>query len=136
MNIPIKKAHTNPISLALFAMEARKSVHFQDLLPIMAQKLGGEGLIRELCNGFRVLMDGEKGLITFESLKRNSVLLGLQDFEEDELRNMIGEGDLDGDGALNQMEFCVLMFRLSPQLMGGAERFLDGGFLQDHGKQQ
>ncbi|GFZ03157.1 calcium-binding EF-hand family protein [Actinidia rufa] len=117
-------------------MEARKSVHFQDLLPIMAQNLGGEGLIRELCNGFRVLMDGEKGLITFESLKRNSVLLGLQDFEEDDLRNMIGEGDLDGDGALNQMEFCVLMFRLSPQLMGGAERFLDGGLLQAHRKQQ
>ena len=27
------------------------------------------------------------------------------------------EGDLDSDGVLSEMEFCVLMFRLSPQLM-------------------
>ncbi|GFY91764.1 calcium-binding EF-hand family protein [Actinidia rufa] len=81
-------------------------------------------------------MDGEKGLVTFESLKRNSVLLGLQDFGEDGLRNIIREGDLDSDGTLNQMEFCLLMFRMSPQLMSGAEKFLDEGFLQDHVKHQ
>ncbi|KAL6990872.1 poly(A)-binding protein binding protein [Sarracenia purpurea var. burkii] len=102
----------------------KKQLHFQDFLPMMAEKLGGEGLIAELCKGFRLLMDGEKGVITLESLKRNSSLLGLQDFGEDELKSMIGEGDLDGDGALNQMEFCVLMFRLSPQLMSAAERLL------------
>ncbi|KAL5571279.1 hypothetical protein UlMin_020876 [Ulmus minor] len=90
---------------------------FEDLLPAMADKLGGEGLIRELCNGFELLMDKEKGVITWESLRRNSSVLGLQDLREDELVNMVREGDLDGDGALNQMEFCVLMFRLSPELM-------------------
>ena len=36
---------------------------------------------------------------------------------DDELLCMLMEGDLDGDGALNQMEFCILMFRLSPCLM-------------------
>ncbi|KAL5537765.1 hypothetical protein UlMin_045600 [Ulmus minor] len=90
---------------------------FEDLLPAMADKLGGEGLIRELCNGFELLMDKEKGVITWESLRRNSSVLGLQDLREDEFVNMVREGDLDGDGALNQMEFCVLMFRLSPELM-------------------
>ncbi|KAM7275872.1 hypothetical protein ACFE04_017738 [Oxalis oulophora] len=91
---------------------------FQDLLPVMANKLGGEGLIKELCNGFELLMDKEKGLITVDSLKKNSVsILGLQGMNEDEIVSMVNEGDLDGDGALNQMEFCVLMFRLSPQLM-------------------
>lgn len=30
---------------------------------------------------------------------------------------MIREGDLDRDGALDQMEFCILMVRLSPKLM-------------------
>ncbi|KAL2328307.1 hypothetical protein Fmac_021734 [Flemingia macrophylla] len=58
-----------------------------------------------------------KGVITLESLRENSALLGLQDLKEDELVSMVREGDLDGDGALSQMEFCVLMFRLSPQLM-------------------
>ncbi|XP_059635680.1 calcium-binding protein KRP1-like [Cornus florida] len=112
-------------------MEATKGVHFEDFLPIIAEKLGGEGLIGELCNGFQLLMDGDKGLITVESLKRNSALLGLQDLRDEELVNMVREGDLDGDGALNQMEFCVLMFRLSPQLMDGAERLLDEALLQD-----
>ncbi|KAJ1376297.1 EF-Hand 1, calcium-binding site [Sesbania bispinosa] len=94
-----------------------KGVGFEDLLPVIANKLGGEGLIKELCNGFQLLMDKDKGVITLESLRRNSALMGLQDLKEDELVSMMREGDLDGDGALTQMEFCVLMFRLSPQLM-------------------
>ncbi|KAG4967635.1 hypothetical protein AAZX31_12G098900 [Glycine max] len=92
-------------------------IGFEDLLPVMANKLGGEGLMKELCNGFELLVDKEKGVITLESLRRNAALLGLQDLKEDELVSMMREGDLDGDGALTQMEFCVLMFRLSPDLM-------------------
>ncbi|XP_054811132.1 calcium-binding protein KRP1-like [Prosopis cineraria] len=92
-------------------------IGFEDLLPVMANKLGGEGLIKELCNGFELLMDKDRGVITLDSLRRNSALLGLQDLKEDELLSMMKEGDLDGDGALSQMEFCVLMFRLSPDLM-------------------
>ncbi|KAJ0052030.1 hypothetical protein Pint_02121 [Pistacia integerrima] len=91
----------------------------------MADKLGGEGLIRELCNGFEVLMDKAKGVITIESLKRNSALLGLQGLRDDELVSMVQEGDLDGDGALNEMEFCVLMFRLSPKLMEESQFWLE-----------
>ncbi|XVF70466.1 hypothetical protein PTKIN_Ptkin11bG0163800 [Pterospermum kingtungense] len=102
---------------------ANSSSGFEDFLPVMANKLGGDGLIGELCNGFNLLMDSEKGVITFDSLKKNSALLGLQDLTDDDLRSMIKEGDFDGDGALNQMEFCVLMFRLSPELMD-ASRFL------------
>ncbi|EOX99226.1 hypothetical protein QUC31_014742 [Theobroma cacao] len=91
----------------------------------MAEKLGGEGLIRELCNGFRLLMDKEKEVITVESLKRNAAMLGLQDLRDDELESMVREGDLDGDGALNEMEFCVLMFRLSPGLMEESQLLLE-----------
>jgi len=84
----------------------------------MAGKLGGEGLIEEICKGFELLMDKDKGVITFESLRRNaSTVLGLGDLTDDDVRYMINEGDFDRDGALNQMEFCVLMFRLSPELM-------------------
>ncbi|GAV71173.1 EF_hand_6 domain-containing protein [Cephalotus follicularis] len=98
---------------------------FEDFLPVMADKLGGEGLIEELCNGFQLLMDKGKGVITVESLKRNSAVLGLQDMRDDELVSMVKEGDLDGDGALNQMEFCVLMFRMSPQLMDESQYWLE-----------
>ncbi|GMH24970.1 hypothetical protein Nepgr_026813 [Nepenthes gracilis] len=112
-------------------MAAQNASNFEDLLPVMAEKLGGEGLIGELCNGFQLLMDGDTGVITFESLKRNSALLGLQDLTDDDLRNMVREGDLDGDGALNQMEFCVLMFRLSPQLMEQSELLLEEALLRE-----
>ncbi|KAB2605792.1 calcium-binding protein PBP1-like [Pyrus ussuriensis x Pyrus communis] len=104
---------------------------FQDLLPTMADKLGGDGLIGELCNGFNLLMDSNKGVITFESLKRNSALLGLQDLSDDDLRSMLDEGDFDGDGALNQMEFCVLMFRLSPELMDESKLWLEDALQQE-----
>ncbi|XP_010448161.1 PREDICTED: calcium-binding protein PBP1-like [Camelina sativa] len=91
---------------------------FHDYLPAMAGNLGGEGLIGELCNGFELLMDREKGVITFDSLRRNAAaVLGLGDLTDEDVRCMIKEGDFDCDGALNQMEFCVLMFRLSPDLM-------------------
>uniref|UniRef100_A0A7N0TJK2 EF-hand domain-containing protein n=1 Tax=Kalanchoe fedtschenkoi TaxID=63787 RepID=A0A7N0TJK2_KALFE len=38
---------------------------------------------------------------------------------------MLREGDVDGDGALSEMEFCVLMFRLSPELMEASEYWLE-----------
>lgn len=84
-----------------------KANDFEDMLPMMANKLGGDGLIRELCNGFRLLMDKERGVITFESLKKNSALLGLQNLRDDELMSMLREGDLNGDGHLDQMEFLL-----------------------------
>uniref|UniRef100_A0A0D9V6I9 EF-hand domain-containing protein n=1 Tax=Leersia perrieri TaxID=77586 RepID=A0A0D9V6I9_9ORYZ len=92
-------------------------VQFEDFLPSMARKLGVEGLIEELCKGFELLMDPRVGKITFRSLKRNAAMLGLGELRDDELSEMMREGDLDGDGALDQMEFCVLMVRLSPELM-------------------
>ncbi|XP_015056442.1 calcium-binding protein KRP1-like isoform X2 [Solanum pennellii] len=109
---------------------SRKS-NFNDFLPLMAEKLGGDGLIGELCKGFQLLMDRDKGVITFESLKKNSALLGLQDLSDDDLKGMVKEGDFDGDGALNQMEFCVLMFRLSPELMEESQFLLDEALHQE-----
>ncbi|XP_060200229.1 calcium-binding protein KRP1-like [Lycium barbarum] len=109
---------------------SRKS-NFNDFLPMMAEKLGGDGLIGELCKGFQLLMDKDKRVITFESLKKNSALLGLQDLNDDDLKSMLKEGDFDCDGALNQMEFCVLMFRLSPELMEQSQFLLDEALHQE-----
>ncbi|GLT49892.1 hypothetical protein SLA2020_234160 [Shorea laevis] len=105
-------------------MESQIGVVFQDFFPAMVEKLGAEGFMKELCNGFRLLMDGEKGVITFESLKRSSALLGLQDLSDEEVVCMLREGDLNGDGTLDEMEFCTLMFRLSPGLMKNSRNLL------------
>ncbi|KAJ9136264.1 hypothetical protein P3X46_033356 [Hevea brasiliensis] len=105
-------------------MASRNGVVFEDFFPAMLEKLGADGFMKELCNGFRLLMDGEEGVITFESLKRNANQLGLQDMSDDEVMCMLREGDLDGDGVLNEMEFCTLMFRLSPGLMRSSRKWL------------
>lgn len=112
-------------------MASKNQSQFEDFLPILADKLGGDGLIGELCNGFQLLMDNDKGVITFDSLKKNSSLLGLQDLTDDDLLSMLKEGDFDGDGALNQMEFCVLMFRLSPDLMEHSQFLLEEALEQE-----
>ncbi|XP_050219193.1 calcium-binding protein KRP1-like [Mercurialis annua] len=109
------------------ALEQHSGVEFDDHFPSMMERMGAEGFIMELCNGFRMLMDGEKGLITFESLKRNSSLLGLNNMRDDELVCMLMEGDLDGDGAIKQMEFCILMIRLSSGLMIAPKQWMDYG---------
>ncbi|KAL4194441.1 hypothetical protein AMTRI_Chr05g59270 [Amborella trichopoda] len=47
-------------------MGQNQAMEYEDLLPIMAEKLEAD-----------LLADPSKGLITFESLKKNSGLLGL-----------------------------------------------------------
>ncbi|KAK8497218.1 hypothetical protein V6N12_025719 [Hibiscus sabdariffa] len=62
-------------------MAVENGVDFEDYFPSMVERMGREGFIMELCNGFRLLMDGESGLITLESLKKKSMALGLDDDE-------------------------------------------------------
>lgn len=104
---------------------------FQDFLPIMAEKLGSQGFMTELCNGFNLLADPAVGAITFDSLKTNAACLGLEKMSDDELRAMIREGDVDGDGVLKLQEFCTLMVRMSPSMMAEAEEWLGHALAQE-----
>eukprot|EP01018_Ginkgo_biloba_P006847 Gb_30618 [translate_table: standard] len=113
------------------AMEQRGLDEFQDFLPMMAEKLGEDGFMTELCNGFRLLSDPKSGLITLDSLKKNSALLGLDSLTDSDLRAMVQEGDLDGDGALNEHEFCILMIRLSPSFMAESEKWLENALIHE-----
>ncbi|CAI9268105.1 unnamed protein product [Lactuca saligna] len=107
-------------------------VEFEDHFPSMVEKLGAEGFMNELYKGFELLEDRDtKGFITFDSLKRNASSLGLQKMNDSELRYMVREGDVDGDGKLSEMEFYVLMFRLSPGLMEGSLRWLEIAVLNE-----
>ncbi|KAG6437570.1 hypothetical protein SASPL_102489 [Salvia splendens] len=114
-------AASNPID-----MEPNSEMkEYEDLLPVMVDKLDGDTFVAELCGGFRLLADPSKGLITAASLQKNCALLGLEGMSRDDADAMVQEGDLDGDGALNQMEFCILMVRLSPGMMEDAQTWLD-----------
>lgn len=101
------------------------TTEYEDLLPIMAEKLDVESFVTELCKGFQLLADPEAGLITSGSLRKNSALLGMEGMSREDAEAMVREGDLDGDGALNETEFCILMVRLSPGMMEDAEAWLE-----------
>ncbi|KAI0497813.1 hypothetical protein KFK09_021050 [Dendrobium nobile] len=88
---------------------------FVDFLPSMAKRLGTNGLLEELCKGFYHLVDAERGLITLESLKKNAHRLGLGELGEEQAVGMLRMGDLNGDGALDHTEFCMLMLRLTSE---------------------
>lgn len=89
-----------------------------------AEKLGKRDFQADLCTGFRLLVDPQLGLITPESLKRTSGLLGLDSLTDSEKRAMMSEGDSDSDGALHDQKLCVLIIRLSPSFMAKAEKWL------------
>lgn len=115
-------------------MENNTKFTYEDLLPVMADKLDVEAFVGELCKGFKLLADPERRLITAESLRRNSALLGMEGMSKDDAEAMVKEGDLDGDGVLNETEFCILMVRLSPGMMEDAEAWLEKALDQEHKK--
>ncbi|KAM6600156.1 hypothetical protein CsatA_019765 [Cannabis sativa] len=110
------------------------TTEYEDLLPVMAEKLDVENFVSELCKGFELLADPEKGLITSESLRKNSAFLGMEGMSKEEAEAMVREGDLDGDGALSETEFCILMVRLSPGMMDDAEIWLEKSIDQELSK--
>ncbi|GMP61101.1 hypothetical protein CsSME_00023699 [Camellia sinensis var. sinensis] len=116
-------------------METKQTTSvYQDLLPVMAEKLDVDAFVSELCGGFRLLADPTTKLITSESLRKNSALLGMEGMSEDDSEAMVREGDLDGDGALSETEFCILMVRLSPGMMEDAETWLKKALDRESGR--
>ncbi|KAH9323622.1 hypothetical protein KI387_018261, partial [Taxus chinensis] len=116
------------------AKGVEERLDFEDYLPAMAEKLGEEEFMEELCNGFRLFADAEKGVITLQSLKKNaSRVLGMsEEMSEDEMVAMIEAADLNGDGVLDQNEFCLVMLRLSPSLMTEVRKRLQTGLQLDN----
>ncbi|XP_020599516.1 calcium-binding protein KIC-like [Phalaenopsis equestris] len=88
---------------------------FVDFLPSMAERLGTSGLLEELYRGFYHLVDPQRGMITLESLMQNARKLGIGELGEEQAVGMLRMGDLNGDGALDHNEFCMLMLRLNSE---------------------
>ncbi|GJN18854.1 hypothetical protein PR202_gb06060 [Eleusine coracana subsp. coracana] len=107
---------------------------YEDLMPVMADRLGTAGLLSELRAGFRLLADPARGAITADSLRRGAAAaLGVAGMTPEEAAAMVREGDGDGDGVLSEAEFCVLMVRLSPGIMDDAEAWLDEAIADELG---
>ncbi|XP_020586468.1 calcium-binding protein KIC-like [Phalaenopsis equestris] len=110
--------------MAAEKIKSEEIEEYEDLLPRMAEKLEAEEFVSELCGGFRLLADARRGAITAESLRRNAAMMGMEGMTGEEAEEMVREGDINGDGVLNEAEFCILMVRLSPGMMEDAEMWL------------
>eukprot|EP00249_Psilotum_nudum_P034495 c53611_g1_i1 orf=168-647(+) len=104
---------------------------FQDVLPVMLERLGPKRFMEELLKGFDLLADPSTSTVTIASLKRNSEFLGLEEVTDEEVHAMVVEGDLDGDGALNHYEFCIQIIKASPSMRAQAEEWLEEILLEE-----
>lgn len=81
---------------------------YADFQQLMAQKMSEKDSTEEIMKAFRLFDDDETGAISFRNLKRVARELG-ENLSDDELREMLSEADLDGDGQVDQSEFLRIM---------------------------
>jgi len=86
-----------PASALLIPMQAFQMV--------TAQKILERDPREEILRAFELFDDGNKGFIDFEDLRRVARELGETGLEEEELRAMIEEFDLEGRGGVGREEF-------------------------------
>ncbi|CAD7086317.1 unnamed protein product [Hermetia illucens] len=85
---------------------------FADFLQLMSVKMAEKDTKEEILKAFRLFDDDDTGKISFKNLKRVARELG-ENLTDEELREMIDEADLDGDGEVNQEEFLRIMKKTS-----------------------
>ncbi|GAB5031644.1 caltractin [Nannochloropsis oceanica] len=88
------------------------SISYKHFVEIMAVKLGEKDGREEMAKAFRLFDAGEKGVISFQDLKRVARELG-ESMTDEELQEMIDEADRDGDGLINEEEFMRIMKKSS-----------------------
>lgn len=85
---------------------------YADFLQLMKVKMSERDSNEEILKAFRLFDDEDNGIISFANLKRVANELG-EDLNDEELREMISEADLDGKGHVNQEEFLRIMKKTS-----------------------
>jgi len=101
---PTQPPASNTASVNNAYHHSRLLLTFQSFQTIMTQKILARDPTEEILRAFDLFDEGSKGRISLDDLRRVARELG-EGLEEEELRAMIDEFDLDGDGAINRDEF-------------------------------
>lgn len=88
--------------------EGSGTIDFNDFLTMMTVKMNEKDSKEEILKAFRLFDDDDTGKISFKNLKRVAKELG-ENLTDEELQEMIDEGDQDGDGEINEMDFMNIM---------------------------
>ena len=87
------------------------TIDFNEFLAMMARKLNSGQVEVEIVETFKVFDRNSDGFITAEELKHILSNLG-EKLTDEELKDMIREADLDGDGRVSLEEFKKLVGHL------------------------
>eukprot|EP00494_Astrolonche_serrata_P013541 UN13663 len=66
----------------------------------------------EILRAFRLFDDDETGQITLKNLRRVANEIG-ENMTDEELQEMLDEADRNGDGTVNEKEFCRVIKKVS-----------------------
>jgi len=103
-----RKDEIKKMLASVSADKAGGEITREQFIEMMASRLIEKDTRDEIAKAFRLFDDDETGKITFQNLKRVAKELG-ETITDEELREMIHEADLDGDGQVNEDEFYRIM---------------------------
>lgn len=107
MGFDVKKELVRKMMLEV-GKETNQLVNLTDFTEMLRPRMHEKGSREELMKIFQLFDDNRSGKITLRDLKRVATEIG-ESITEDELKEMLGEADRDGDGALNFDEFYRVM---------------------------
>lgn len=94
------------------------TIDFNEFLNLMARKMKDNDTEEELKEAFRVFDKDQNGFISAAELRHVMANLG-EKLTNEEVDEMIREGDVDGDGQINYQEFVkVMMAKRRESTMG------------------
>lgn len=87
--------------------DGRRLVQYEDFFVIAGEMMINRDPLEEIRRAFRLFDDDNTGKISFKNLRRVAKELG-ENLTDQELRAMIDEFDIDGDGEINEEEFIAI----------------------------
>ncbi|XP_051152752.1 calmodulin-like protein 11 isoform X2 [Andrographis paniculata] len=91
-----------------FDSDGNGTIEFNEFLNLMANKIKETDGEEELKEAFKVFDKDQNGYISATELRHVMMNLG-EKLTDEEVEQMIGEADLDGDGQVNYDEFVKMM---------------------------
>lgn len=87
--------------------DGRHLMQYEDFYMIMGEKIVKRDPLEEIRRAFKLFDDDQTGKISLKNLRRVAKELG-ENLTDEELRAMIEEFDLDGDGEIDEQEFIAI----------------------------
>lgn len=87
--------------------DGRHLMQYEDFYLVMGERIISRDPLDEIKRAFKLFDDDQTGKISLKNLRRVAKELG-ENLTDEELRAMIEEFDLDGDGEINEQEFIAI----------------------------